>query len=256
MQPTTARRLLAGFAALSLGGLLLADPIGQDPNYHHFADARGLFGIANFGDVMSNAPFVFVGLAGLWRVRTRVGCEARFMLPVERMMAALAFAGILLVGPGSAYYHLSPDNDTLLWDRLPMTIGFMAIFAMMILERVSVRLAPPLLPLLLALGVFSVFYWHHTETEGAGDLRLYAWVQFFPTLSIPLMLLWFPPRYSHQRHLWRMIGWYALAKVLEHFDAAVFSLTAQAVSGHSLKHLAASVGCWELVCYIKNRRRV
>lgn len=248
--------ILAGLGGVSLIGLFLADPIAQDPGYHHFADGRALFGIANFGDVMSNAPFVLVGVCGLWAARTRPGDEARFILPVERLMAALAFLGILLVGPGSAWYHLAPDNDTLLWDRLPMTVGFMSIFAMMILERVSVRAAVLLLPVLLVLGVASVFYWHHTETLGRGDLRLYAWVQFFPTLSIPLMLLMFPPRYSGQRYLWLMIAGYALAKVLEHFDASVFGLLGGGVSGHSLKHLAAAAGCWQLVLYLRHRRRL
>lgn len=256
MKRITSITLLAGIGGVSLLGLFLADPIAQDPGYHRFADGRALLGIANFGDVISNVPFVLAGLLGLWAAKPRPGDEVRFALPVERLMAVLACLGILLVGPGSAYYHLTPNNGTLLWDRLPMTLGFMSVFAMVILERVSVKTGCVLLVPLLLLGVASVFYWHHTETLGRGDLRLYAWVQFFPTLSIPLMLFLFPPRYSGQRHLWMMIGWYALAKGLEHFDAAVFALLGGGVSGHTLKHLAAAVGCWELVRYLRLRRRV
>jgi len=256
MRRETKIRMIAGLGLVSLIGLFVADPIAQDPAYHRFADGRALMGVANFGDVMSNVPFVLAGLCGLLAVRRRPGDEERFVLPVERLMAGLAFFGILLVGPGSAWYHLSPDNGTLLWDRLPMTLGFMSIFAMMILERVSVRAAVLLLPVLLLLGVASVLYWHHTETLGQGDLRLYAWVQFFPTLSIPLMLLFFAPRYSGERYLWMMIAGYALAKGLEHFDAQVFALTGQAVSGHTLKHLAAAAGCFALVRYLGLRRRL
>jgi hypothetical protein len=32
-----------------------------------------------------------------------------------------------------------------------------------------------------SIGVFSMLLWHWT-----GDLRLYAWVQFFPCLALPL----------------------------------------------------------------------
>ena len=39
------------------------------------------------------------------------------------------FSGVALVALGSAYYHEDPENETLFWDRLPMTIAFMALFA-------------------------------------------------------------------------------------------------------------------------------
>lgn len=248
--------LLVGFGALAVLVLLFVAPISQDPAYHEFADPRGLWGIANFGDVTSNLPFCLVGLLGFWAVFQHRGDGNRVVLPSEGWMLMLAFLGIALVGPGSAYYHLSPSNDTLLWDRLPMTIGFMSIFALMVLERVKVKAGQYLLPFLLAIGVSSVFYWHHTETLGRGDLRPYIWVQFFPTLAIPFMLWQLPPRYTQTRQLWWMIGWYILAKVLEHFDKGVFVLLGGMVSGHTLKHLAAAMGTYHLVRYVQKRRRI
>jgi hypothetical protein len=54
--------ILFGLAAASLVGLLLLDPIPQDPIYHLFADTRTLMGIPNFNDVFSNVGFTIVAL--------------------------------------------------------------------------------------------------------------------------------------------------------------------------------------------------
>jgi hypothetical protein len=44
-----------------------------------------------------------------------------------------------------------------------------------------------------------------------------------------------------------LIGLYALAKLLELGDEAVFRATAGAVSGHSLKHLVAALAAWPVI---------
>ena len=167
-----------GLAAASLAALLLLPPILQDQSYHRFADERTLFGIPNFWNEVSNVPFIAVGAVGLRQF--------------YRNPAALAlFLGIFLTGFGSSYYHWNPNNDTLFWDRLPMTLCFMAILAIIVGERVNARFGAALLWPLLATGIFSLLLWRWT-----GDLRLYGWVQFFPVFVVPLLLLLFPPRYT------------------------------------------------------------
>jgi hypothetical protein len=49
------------------------------------------------------------------------------------------------------------------------------------------------------------------------------------------------------------IGWYALAKLFEYFDKAIFDLLGNMVSGHSLKHIAASIGAYTMLLYVKKR---
>jgi hypothetical protein len=90
----------------------------------------------------------------------------------------LLFLGIFLTGFGSAYYHLEPSDQTLFWDRLPIAIG-------------------------TGIGVFSLLLWRWT-----GDLRLYAWVQFFPCLALLLIFLLFAPRFSGT--IYWLLGRYAL----------------------------------------------
>jgi len=128
-------------------------PLPQDPAYYHFADQQTLMGIPNFWNVVTNLPFLIAGLIGLIPLLRK----APLAIARELYWAyVLFFAGTFLVGLGSGYFHLSPSNQSLVWDRLPMTIAFMAFFAVIIGERISVSSARWLLVPLLAVGIISV----------------------------------------------------------------------------------------------------
>ena len=134
-----------------------------------------------------------------------------------------------------------------------MTVGFMAFFCSVIAERLSVKLAYRLVAPLLILGVFSVWYWHHYQIIGQGDLRLYVFVQFFPMLAIPYLLLVYPAQYSQSVYLWSSLASYLLAKVFELSDKPLYALTQHAVSGHTIKHLFAAFSAYLIYCYLKKR---
>jgi hypothetical protein len=229
--------IFLGLTAASLAALPLLPPIPQDQSYHQFADVRALFGIPNVWNVISNLPFIAIGAVGLARCRDDAATIAIFL-------------GIFLTGFGSAYYHWSPNDDTLFWDRLPMTLAFMAILAGAVEERVNAKAGAILLWPLLATGVFSLLLWHWND-----DLRLYVWVQFFPCLALPLMFLLLPPKYSGTSYWIVAAALYALAKVLEHFDGAIYAI-GQLVSGHTLKHLAAAAACLAILRHFQTRRLI
>ncbi|MCW5574938.1 MAG: ceramidase domain-containing protein [Burkholderiales bacterium] len=204
------------------------EPIPQDRGYHVFADGRSCLGIPNFGNVASNLLFLLVGLAGVRRcLRDRRGAWRSWLV---------FFAGVALVFFGSAYYHGAPNDDTLVWDRLPMTVAFMGLFAALVSEHLGSRLEPQLLASALAVGVFSVFWWQYS-----GDLRIYLWVQGAPLLAIPYVIAAFPGRYDRRHYLLYGVGLYALAKVAELRDHEIYAATATAISGHSVKHLLAAL---------------
>ena len=214
---------------------LLVPRIPQDPAYHVFSDQRTMLGIPNFWNVASNVPFFFAGLYGLWawsRSRWGDACDRWPWLVV-------GLAGVLIC-LGSGYYHLAPDNHSLYWDRLPMTLGFMGILSATIAERIHARWGLLLLAPFLVLGLLSVELWSRGEVAGVGDLRFYALVQFYPMIALPLMLVLFPARYSHTSAVWWMVGLYGFAKLLELTDRQILTLTGGAISGHSLKHVAGA----------------
>lgn len=219
--------ILLGITVASLVALLFLPSIPQDQAYHRLADQRTILGIPNFWNVVSNLPFLLVGAAGL-----------RLSGPLS---VRIIFLGIFLVGFGSGYYHWNPNDATLIWDRLPMTIGFMAILANQIEERVDAKTGTLLLWPLLALGVASLLVWRFT-----GDLRLYGWVVFFPLIVLPLLFWLFPKQGVGTAYWLAAAGLYVVAKLFEHFDAAVLSLGG-ILSGHTLKHLFAAAACFMIL---------
>jgi len=227
---------------------IVLNPFAQDLAYHAFADNRRLLGIPNFWNVTTNLPLLVAGAWGLAFVAKNPGAGA----PLRAIWAAF-FLGLLLTAIGSSYYHLDPDNASLGWDRLAMTIGFMSLFALVIGEYLSAEWANRLLIPLLLVGAGSVYYWLRTETQGVGDLRPFGLVQFLPMLLVPLIMILRRERSDMGAYLVGMMVFYAAAKIVEYYDAPIYA-AGELVSGHSLKHVLAALAGASLLLGLQRRR--
>jgi len=264
---------------------LFVEPIPQPQSYHNFADRRrcvcrcgGMMflppgyqvksgdksksyaGIVlpNFGDTASNIVILLGGLSGvvslvaldLMDETENNGPAGIDLTPSEEWQLSvclpLFFAATVAVSIGSTYYHWNPNNSTLVWDRLPMTVAFAAIFCYMLDEYLPAQddgntdessIGQDLLLALTITGIASVVYWSWTD-----DLRLYAVVAIFPMiLMVVLVLCCSPPR--HGGTVQQVVGLllYSAAKVCEDKDYEIFDWTGKRVSGHSLKHILAGL---------------
>ncbi len=192
---------------------------------------------------MSNLAFLIVGALGLRLFRTHdAGGAARSWL--------VFFIGAVAIAAGSAYYHWAPDDATLAWDRLPITIVFMALFSALMSEHLRPDLERVLLPVALVVGIASVAWWRYAD-----DLRIYAWVQFAPLAIVAFLLIAYPARYTHRRYLAYGLLAYAFAKIAELGDAMIFELTAKTISGHTVKHLLAALSLFAVYLMLSRRRR-
>ncbi|MBF0410821.1 MAG: ceramidase domain-containing protein [Candidatus Riflebacteria bacterium] len=211
----------------------------QSQEYYNFADQRMFLGIPNFFDVLTNLAFLFAGLSGLI-----------FSLRNESLSSrkswSVCFAGITLVCFGSAYFHWKPCDQTLVWDRLPMTIGFMGMSVALISEEISEKLESYLLIPAIFLGIISVVIWVYFD-----DLRFYHWIQLVPQMSIPMLLVLFPGRFTHRYLLAFTLLFYLSAKLTEKHDQEIFSLIS--ISGHSVKHIFAGIACYLICLMLRNR---
>src|SRR5262249_17477948 len=168
-----------------------------------------------------------LGIPNFWNVISNlpfvvVGAIGLWQFGRDRATLVL-FLGIFLTGFGSAYYHWNPNNDTLFWDRLPMALSFMAILAVAVEERVSAR---------------------------AGAILLWP---LFPCIALPLFIAC-PPKYSGTSWWLIAAALYALAKLCEFYDHAIYSIGI--LSGHTLKHFAAAGACFAILRYFQTRRPV
>lgn len=233
--------LIASLVIISFLCLFFIEPIAQDLAYHVFADTRAMLGVNNFFDVASNLPFFFVGILGLFCIYQNWGVSSSWSW-------LILFMSVLLVAFGSSYYHLNPQNKTLTWDRLPMAVGFMALFVIVLTDYVNNKLEKWLLIPMCLLGIASVVYWHMTD-----DLRIYAWVQFVSMALLLIIISIYKPGHLQTKYLIYAFVFYTLSKLTEHFDKQTYELMGQIVSGHSIKHLLAAVATFFFYILLKHR---
>lgn len=242
----------AGIAVLVLAALIgtaLLPPISQDPAYHDYADQRTIFGIPNFWNVLSNLPFVVLGVMGVIAI---AGNRTPGFLPELKPIYLTFFIGVFLTGFGSAYYHLAPSSPTIVWDRLALSILFMSFFSAVWGEHISAPFALKIVWPLIGIGLSSVVYWYVTESQGRGDLRIYAVVQFLPMVLLPIIMLAYRSRLTGVGYVWGILAAYAVAKLVEIADHAVYDVV-QGYSGHEIKHWVAALGVF--VYYLGGLRR-
>jgi hypothetical protein len=235
---------------IALTAAFLVPAVPQPAAYHQFADQRQMFGIGHFLDVISNAGFLLVGLGGLWAV---LNSRRAFQHRGERWPYALFFLGVALTAAGSSYYHLAPNNERLVWDRLPMTIAFTSLIAAQVCDRISIRAGLALLAPLLLAGIGSVGYWIASERAGAGNLVPYAVLQAYAVVVLLLLARLYPSRYTRGNDIYWVLAAYLAAKLLETLDRPVLAFT-DLVSGHTLKHLAAAVAALIILRMLLLRR--
>ncbi len=224
--------LLLTLSLVGIGILFFIGPIPQDACYHNFSDNRTLFGLTNFWNVVSNVPFIMIGVFGMLFTLKKTNFSLFWNCFVF-------FLGIFLTGIGSWYYHFQPTNARLLWDRLPMTISFMAFFSIIIGDCININAGKKTLFPFLFIGVLSIVYWQITDYLGYCDLRLYVLVQYLPVILIPFILLMHKSLLEIKPYYWLMLLAYVFAKIFETSDIIIFNST-DIISGHTIKHIVSS----------------
>lgn len=244
-----ALRILAGMLVL-LGALIAFTypslPAKDPASYFDFADKIAQLGIPNFNDVISNLGFLIVGLYGLLQC-----FKNRNLDPARRAFAAVLSVGCLLTAFGSSYFHLFPGPETLFWDRLPMTFIFASIIAAAIGDRIDRTTGLYALGALLIFGIWSVWGFN----QNLLTLRPYLILQFGGMLFV-LLLTWLRPSGEiHNHTLWAAFALYGLAKIFEISDEPIFDFTGLIVSGHTLKHIFATLAVYKLLNHMLGERQ-
>ena len=193
-----------------------------------YADGRTLLGVPNFLNVASNLAFLAVGVAGL---RLCAGPRRPPALASWRLF----YLGMVLTCFGSTWFHLAPGDATLVWDRAGMVTAFVGLAFGVLEESTGLPMGLQVLAPALLVGIASVWWWRRS-----GDMRLYSWVQLAPLAcaGTAVILNWVPA--LMRRALAASFAWYVLAKLAELYDQRIYTLTAHALSGHTLKHLLAA----------------
>ncbi len=237
--------IIAAIGLVVAAIVAMLNPIAQPQSYHQFADQRTVFGITHGMDVLSNAAFFVSGLLGLWFV-LRAG---KTLDAGTRWAFAILFFGLTLTSAGSAYYHLDPDNQRLVFDRLPMIVVMAGCIGAVVADRFGGASAWGMTAL-LAIGLWTVHHWSVSEELGQGDLRWYALYQGLAILVGLLLLVLFPSRNGATPAFLIAVAGNVTAKVFELLDKPIFAIGG-IVSGHTLKHLSAGLAFLPLAFLIR-----
>ncbi len=243
ISPATALRAMQWGAALLLLAALLGPGLPQPQDFHGFADQRAWGPLPHALDVLSNLGFAWAAVAG---ARLLLGAGAQALAPAPRRLAALFFTGLACSAIGSSLYHWAPDDATLAWDRLGMSIAFAGMLGLALHSRIADRVALRAAASLLAAAVASVLVWRY-----GGNLLPWALVQGGGMLAILVLACVAPRHGALALRLGAVIAWYGAAKLLEWGDGAVFEATAGLVSGHSLKHVLAAAAAWPVLAALR-----
>ena len=236
---------LFGPALLAQAGISLS-PHGLaqiHPHGHPFVDARSWLGLPNALDVLSNVPFAFAGGWGLWALKR----AERSAFPVgTREALRVFFWGLVLTSAGSSIYHWAPSAQSLVMDRLGMTVTFAGALGLAMAERVKLEAARATWLTVAVLGAVSA-----VMTLSHGNVLPWAVVQFGGMGFMAWATLRRPLPTALGMSLGGLLLLYALAKVFELGDAAVFHATGDLLSGHSIKHLIAALAAWPVIRAIR-----
>lgn len=224
--------LLAAVLVL-LAVALFGPPVALPAHYHAFADQRGALGIPCVMDVLSNGLFALAGLAGLWRLART---PATVLLPAQRTLATLFFAGLLLTTAGSSWYHWQPDDAGLAVDRAGMSLAFAGLLGLAVADRISNRAGSALAACVLLLAPVAA-----ALPLVNGNMGPWAVVQAGGLVVLAALALRRVRPGALGFSVGAVLALYAVAKGLEVADHAVFALTQGFVSGHSLKHAVAAL---------------
>lgn len=238
---------VAGVCLAGMIAMALLPPIPQPLDYHNFADQRTLAGIPHTWDVLSNLAFLLAGLLGLGFVVRAWTIDAG-----TRLAFGTLFLGLALTSAGSAYYHLQPDNQRLVFDRLPMVFAMAGCTGALLTDRFGGRTAW-IIAALLAIGLWTVHYWNFGEQAGHGDLRWYLLFQGLTIVAGAMLLVLFPSRNRATPVFTIAVIGNVLAKIFELLDRPIYALGG-VVSGHTLKHLSAGLAFLPLAFAIRRIR--
>ncbi|MDR7152840.1 hypothetical protein J2W49_004818 [Hydrogenophaga palleronii] len=237
--------------AAVLGPVLLTLPShgleALHPHGHPFVDARMFWGIPNFMDVLSNAPLFLAGALGVGVLQLQRGTKP---LPAVQLAMTVFFVGLMLTGLGSAWYHWAPDAQGLVLDRLGMAVTFAGALALAVSERVSVAAASVTLRMSLMVALLSA-----VMPLSHDNVWPWAVVQFGGMALMGWLSMQKPVAGAMGVRIGVLLALYAVAKMFELGDAAVFLATGELVSGHTLKHLVAALAVFPVVMAVRQNAR-
>jgi 1-acyl-sn-glycerol-3-phosphate acyltransferase len=216
-------------------------------NYLHFADQRMLVGLPQAMDTLSNLPFAIAGLVGLFTLKGRAPS-------LEKRFGLLFFLGLIATSIFSSWFHQNPTEPLrLAADRFGMLIAFTGIVGLACSYYVSRNLAYVVATSTASLGIIGIYSALHYDSITVWAITQLGSLALLLALGIRARL---NPGNEKSLGLLFLGVVYAAAKAFEMADQPVFIWTEQIISGHSLKHIVASLAAWPILQFFRTEKKL
>ena len=179
-------------------------------SYHNFVDKRKFMGVNNTMNVLSNLFFLYPTIYLLMKQNKD---KTKFL--------ALIIFGLAIT---SAYYHLKPSNHTIFMDMVFVVSLNTFVLSYFVDENLGYLMG--------ILGIGSVVVWNLTN-----DIRPYALLQIGILIFCCFKLYETPA----QDYILPIIGMGISVRLVEMLDSQIYKLTNKLISGHTLKHILATL---------------
>lgn len=183
-------------------------------SYHNFVDKRKFMGVNNAMNVLSNLFFLYPAIYLLMKQnKDDIATKTKFL--------ALTIFGLAIT---SAYYHLKPTNHTIFMDMIFVVSLNTFVLSYFVDETLGYLMG--------ILGVVSVVLWNVTN-----DIRPYALLQ----IGIALFCCYKLYETPAQGYILPILGVGISVRLVEMLDSQIYKLTNKLISGHTLKHILATI---------------
>ena len=191
-----------------------------DPHYHNFADKK------KYTDILTNLPILIAGY---------------YILSFQNQKLKILGIHVILLSIASTYYHIKPNNNTILVDLLTISlISALLIMYLLDIQNNHIKI------LLYLSGIASVLYWKCT-----GNLLPYSilWL----SVIFLLLYVYYDTEYRYESLL--IVILIVIIRLVEIYDKQIYKLTNNILSGHSLKHILAGIGIY-LIANLLNKSKL
>ena len=236
----SSRYILSFLAFFGIMALFFHGAIPQWASYHSFADKRILCNVPNFLNAFSNTTFLVAGI--FWLFKFNAAKKHKQFSSKDHFFYYTMAISLIFLFFGSFYYHFKPDDTRLVWDRLPIASFFSLLFLQIMFELKifkNTQLNFNFSVIYWLVSCASVFIWYYS-----GDLRIYAFAQFYPLVSVLMLAIYFlflKEYRTYSKLFFTLILGYGLAKVFESLDYETLIATHGLISGHTIKHIIAGI---------------
>jgi hypothetical protein len=180
-----------------------------DPYYHNFADKN------KYTDILTNLPIFIAGL---------------YILSLKNKKLNIFGFHVLLLSIASSYYHINPNNDTILMDLLSISlISSLLIIYLLKIKNINLQ------AFIYLSAIGTIFYWKHTK-------NLLPYSIYWLIATVLLLYTYYNTKYRYKSFL--IVGLIIIIRMVEIYDKQIYKYTNNLLSGHSLKHILAGIGVY------------